>query len=178
MLKPEGNRAAGGIPVDFNRDGKLDLAVASGQYNLWAIIRALTQKTIKMKFSFYLFNQNHRNGYRLDEPDFTREISFRVDLNDARIEGILPSVAGDFNGDGFPDAFYARNKKNISVLIQNPKAQNPLPSNPSGTYKIDLPRLHRIADLDANRKSDVVLYDWRASKNRKFTVLLNTGKLK
>ncbi|HLG19006.1 MAG TPA: VCBS repeat-containing protein [Bdellovibrionota bacterium] len=90
---------------------------------------------------------------------------------------MLPTLDGDFNGDGYADALYARDRRQLSFLLQKPNAGGIFPSSPSGTYDVTVPRLIQIGDLTGDGKSDVVLFDRRASGNQKFTVLLNAGRL-
>ncbi|MCB0308647.1 MAG: VCBS repeat-containing protein [Bdellovibrionales bacterium] len=174
-LQPEGNRAAGAVAIDLNQDGKMELAVASSQFNAWAIARALTQRQVKVMFSFYFY---HERGYQLSRPDFTREILFGFDLSDLDIDGVLPILTGDFNGDGYPDALYARNRKRLTILIQKPKSKDVFPDVPSGEYDVQVLRKIRIGDLNGDGKSDIVMYDRKSRFNKKFTVLLNAGKFK
>ncbi|HLG19501.1 MAG TPA: VCBS repeat-containing protein [Bdellovibrionota bacterium] len=174
VLKPPGNRAAGALSIDINKDNRKDLAVASSQFNAWAIVRALIQHRVNVTFSLYLARPD---GYKLDHPDFEREISFRFNLEDAEIEGLLPTLEGDFNGDGYVDALYARDRRQLSILIQKPNSKDLLPSSPSGTYDIAVPRQFRIGDLNGDGKSDIVLFDRRSSGNQRFTVLVNNGRL-
>ncbi len=176
-LQPEGNRAAGAVNVDLNQDGKVDLAVASSHFSVWAAIKALMQGQVLVQFSFYLYDSGKSQGYELDRPDFVREVDFGFDLTDLQIKGLLPTLEGDFNGDGYPDALYARNRKRLSVLIQKPGKADLFPSVPSGTYDVSVPRKFRVGDVTGDGKSDVVLYGSRSSANRKVTVLLNRGIL-
>lgn len=173
-LKARGNRAAGAVPIDINQDGKQDLGVASSQFNVWAVVRALIKKRVKIWFSFYLY---HPEGYHLKKPDFEREISFRFSLIDLDIEGFFPNLDGDFNGDGYPDALYARDRKQLTVLLQDPKKKERFPAVPSGTYDVSVPRQFRIGDLNGDKRTDVVLYERRSQGNRKVIVLLNSGIL-
>ncbi|MFH1263590.1 MAG: VCBS repeat-containing protein [Pseudomonadota bacterium] len=174
-LAPRGNRAAGALPIDLDRSGKKTLVVASSTFNAWAVVKALIQRTTDVNFAFYSL---HPDGYHLDKPDYEREISFRFDLFDLFIDGMLPTLEGDFNGDGYPDALYARDRKGITVLLQNPKAKEPFPSVPSAVYEVPVSRLWRVGDLDGDGKSDIVLYDRRSAGNRKVTVLMNAGKMR
>lgn len=173
-LTPRGNRAGGALPVDLNLDGKKDLAVASSQFNAWAVVKALVQRQTDVAFAFYYF---HPDGFHLDRPDFEREISFKFDLTDLVIDGMLPTLDGDFNGDGYPDALYARDRRALTVLVQKAGTAEPFASVPSGVYEVHVPRLLRIGDLNGDGKSDVVLYDRRSEGNRRVTVLLNTRRL-
>lgn len=173
-LKPQGNRAAGAIAVDFNKDGKKDLAVASSQFNAWAIVRALLQKQVSVSFAFYLY---HSDGYHLDQPDFDRDISFGFDLSNAEISGLLPTLDGDFNGDGFPDALYARDRKELTILLQKSNEKNRFSPVPSAILEITVPRSLRVGDLNGDKRSDIVLFDTRSAGNTKVTVLANRGTL-
>lgn len=174
FVPPRGNRAAGVLPIDLNRNGKKDLVVASSQFNTWSIIKAVVQREIDVNFSFYYL---HPDGYRLVKPDFEREISFTFNLSDLFIDGMLPTLDGDFNGDGFVDALYARDRKQVTVLLQQPKSKALFAPVPSGTYDVPVLRLWRVGDLNGDKKSDVVLYDRRSKKNRRVTVLTNRGNL-
>lgn len=174
-IEPEGNRAAGAIPVDLNLDGKMELAVASSQFDAWAIAKALLQRQVKVTFGFYYF---HDEGYRLKQPDFTRDISFGFDLSDLDIEGILPTLEGDFNGDRYPDVLYAKNRRALTVLIQKPKQKEIFAAAPSGEYEVSVKRKFRLGDLNGDGKSDVVMYDRKSKSNQKITILINSGVLK
>jgi hypothetical protein len=174
-LAPRGNRTAGALAIDLNRDGKKDLVAASSQFNAWAVVKALVQHQADVSFSFYYF---HGDGYHLDRPDFEREISFRFNLADLAIEGMLPTLEGDFNGDGYPDALYARDRKTLTILIQKPGEKDPFAPVPSGTYDVPVARLWRVADVNGDGKSDVVFYDRRSAGNRRVTLLVNAGRLR
>ena len=174
-IEPEGNRAAGAIPIDLNLDGKMELAVASSQFDAWAIAKALLQRQVKVTFGFYFF---HGDGYRFKQPDFTRDISFGFDLSDLDIEGILPTLEGDFNGDRYPDVLYAKNRRALTVLIQKPNQKDLFAAAPSGEYAVAVKRKFRLGDLNGDGKSDVVMYDRKSQSNQKITVLINSGALK
>jgi hypothetical protein len=174
-IEPTANRTGGALVSDFNKDGWKDLVVASTQYNAWAIIRALLRKQVNVNFSFYMGSSA---GFRLNAPDFTKEVSFQFDLNDGQIDGLLPSLDGDFNGDGYADVFFARNPRAVTLLIQQPKEKEFYSVSLGRNYEVDVLRKYRIGDLNGDGKSDVVMYDSRSAKNRQFTVLLNSGALR
>ncbi len=173
-LKPEGNRAGGAIVSDFNRDGFTDLVVASSHFNAWAIVRALLRKTAEIQFSFYLGNEK---GMNLDEPVLRREISYRFNLSDAELDGILPTLDGDFNGDGLPDVAYSSDRRGVSILLQKKGNHDFFGEYPTTTIPLTVPRSMAVGDLNGDKRSDIVLYDSRSSGNRTILFLINQGNL-
>ncbi len=170
LLKPEGNRAAGAFPIDFDIDGRVDLAVASAQYNVWAVIKALLQKSVTVHFSLYRYSER---GYG-EKADWTRDISFRFNLQEGEIDGLFPTLEGDFNADGFPDALYARNRHELTVLLQK---DGSFPGVPNGTYDVSVPQYIKVGNLNEDDQSDVILFDTKTKKNQTLTVLLATPHL-
>lgn len=172
-LVPKRGGAAFAVPADLNGDGKAELAVVSGKFTMRALLRALIMKQVRMTFSLYLPDEG---GYRLDSPHFSRDIVFRLRTPDLRIEGFFPKLDGDFNGDGYLDALYARDRKELSILIQEPRGRTLFPRAPSGVYAVPVLRESRIGDLNGDGRSDIVLYDPRSGGNRRVIVLLNAGR--
>ncbi|MFH1016740.1 MAG: VCBS repeat-containing protein [Pseudomonadota bacterium] len=175
QLKAKGNRASGALPVDLNKDGLADLVVASTQYNAWAVVRALIRRLAVVDFSFYI---QHPDGFHLAEPDLSHEISFQFDLDEGEVSGLLPTLDGDFNGDGYPDAVFAKNRSAVTVLLQKPGQRDFFPLSGVRSFEVPVPRLMHVGDVDGDGLSDVVLFDTRAAGNRKVTVLMNNGILK
>ncbi len=174
-LRPQGNRAAGVLAVDLDRDGKKELVAVSSQFNAWAVVRALLTRKITVTFTFY----SPRGGtYRADAPDYSIDLSFGFDLGDADIAGILPSLEGDFNGDGYPDAVFATDRETLKVIVQRPRLVEPFASSATAQISVPVGRTLRVGDLDGDGRSDVVLYDSRAEGNRTVRFLINCGTLK
>ena len=96
------------------------------------MVRALMQRQVLMEFDVYKF-KNGSNPYDFDHADFHQEVLFDFHLGDLFIDGVLPTLDGDFNGDGFPDVFYARNREGLSFMVQNPKSDQFFPVQPKLT---------------------------------------------
>lgn len=177
QIKVDPKKASGALVVDLDHDGKQDFIVVSAMFNVWAMVRALMKRQVVMEFDFYKF-KNDQTPYDFGHPDLHQEVLFDFHLGDLFIDGILPTLDGDFNGDGYPDVFYARNRETLSFLIQDPKSSSIFPAQPSGVFQFKVPRKYRVGDLDGDGKDDLIFFNTRENKNKSFTVLTNQGLLK
>ena len=173
----DSKKASGALVVDLDHNNKQDFIVVSTMFDVWAMVRALMKRQVLMEFDFYKYKTDEK-PYDFGKADLHQEVLFDFHLGDLFIDGILPTLDGDFNGDGFPDVFYARNRESLSFLIQNPKSNSFFPSQPSAVFPFKVPKKYRIGDLNGDAKDDLVFFNTRDNKNKSFSVLMNQGKIK
>lgn len=168
-------KISGAMVRDLTNNGKQDFVVVSSVLSAWSMVRAITKRQLEVSFAVHLLKDGQAD-YNFVKADVNRSILFDFSLRDFFIDGILPTLEGDFNGDGYPDVMYASNPKALSFLIQKPKAADLFGSRPA-EYKMKLPKKHRIGDITGDGKSDLVFFSTRAGKNQTFKVLVNTGQM-
>ncbi|MCB0326780.1 MAG: VCBS repeat-containing protein [Bdellovibrionales bacterium] len=168
---------SGAVVHDVEGDGDQDLIFASSQFSFAAIVRAITKKQIQIEFDFFRFDQK-KGKYSFSSTDLSKKIDFSFSLKKFFVDGILPTLDGDFNGDGYMDVMYARTDKELSFLIQQPDQSEFFRSQPTEVYQVSLPGSYLLGDLNGDQKDEVILYGTSSKNNQEFSVLENKGSWK
>jgi hypothetical protein len=153
--------------VDFNNDGRLDIAVETTELFLGGVketvARVMSALKIKGEIDIYLQNED---GSGSKQPSirfpFTRELDEPIGLS-----GYMPrlgifSLEGDFNGDDAKDLaiFSAPNKLDIHLFNGST-----FDKTPACAALVDLDILH-VDDMDGDGKSDVFFCSYNGGNQR------------
>ena len=170
VLRGGEEKSSGALLIDINNDGYDDLVQATAPSGLVAAVKVLLRKTIKVRFLFFLADSK---GKISDKPDFTRDISFKVNTKTFRPHGFLPTLSGDFDGDGLPDALYGKSDNKLHLILQDRGTLFPNRITYKGEFKVSSQFL--MDDLNGDQKSDLVFWyrEWFEQSN--FLVLVNRG---
>jgi hypothetical protein len=172
VLRHEG---ASGVEVqlaDVTADGRPDLVVPSVNIGVFAIIRIITSKTLKMNFQVFAFDPKAR---RFDgRPSAERELRFKIST-DGQADSQAVDLFGDYDGDGRPDLVYGTDDEELSIFRGQPGGalfeEDPV-------EKIDVRAFGDVlpVDLTGAGRDDLVLH-YPATKGRRgeVVVLLNQG---
>ena len=178
VLRHEG---ASGVEVelaDLTGDGRPDLIVPSVNIGLFAIIRILTSKTLKMNFQVFPFEKEQRRF--AEKASAERELRFKIST-DGQADSQAASLFGDYDGDGRPDLVYGTDDEELSIFRGQPGGAlfeedasekievrahgDVLPVDLAGTGRADL--LLRFPNTKGHRGEIVVLHNqggWPARK--------------
>jgi VCBS repeat protein len=158
--------------ADLDGDGRVDMVSPHADVGLGAMARVLLQKRMSVGF------EARRNLGRSfsTAPEAVREVDFAVDYSVvADLEGAYPSVSGDFNGDGKADFFAQYGKDSVGVWLGGGKSL--VADEPRAVVRVPPSRYYLVADLDGDRRADVVMfYRWREGLAGTILVLRNTGQ--
>jgi hypothetical protein len=104
QIKTDGKKASGALVMDLDKDGKQDFVVVSTSFTPWSMVRALMKRQVLMEFDF-TNTRSTKNPYDFNKADLHQEVLFDFNLGDLFVDGVLPTLDGDFNGDGYPTFF-------------------------------------------------------------------------
>lgn len=113
------------------------------------------------------------NGGFEAEPAFRRNLSIGVSFETMRPNGFLPTIAGDWNGDGHRDLLVSGDGEALEVWLGGPRWRF---GSRQARQRLDTGGRARLGDLDGDGLEDLVLYDPRRPE-APVRVLRNRGLL-
>lgn len=172
VLRHEG---ASGVEVqlaDVTADGRPDLVVPSVNIGVFAIIRIITSKTLKMNFQVFAFDPKTR---KFDsKPSAERELRFKIST-DGQADSQAVDLFGDYDGDGRPDLVYGTEDDELSIFRGQPGGAL---FEEDAAEKIEVRAFGEVlpVDLTGAGRDDLVLH-YPSTKGRRgeVVVLLNQG---
>lgn len=157
--------------LDVNGDGRPDLVVPYTSFGVFALIRMLTAKTVKVTFQIFPFEPRERR-FAVD-PASERALVFRVPLaGDSDLQAV--SLAADVTGDGKPDLIFAPSEDELDVYPALGNGE--FASSPAEVVEVRAAGVLEAVDLDGKGRSDLILHYPQTRGHRgEIVVLTNLG---
>lgn len=165
---PEDGLWQGALAKDINGDGKADLLVSSASFGVFSILKAVLKKRIDIKFSFHTYRSPQ--GY-LEKPDYSRTVSIGFDLKNTEMMGVIPTLDGDFNGDGLVDVFYAKENDEARVVLNEKDGK--FSTRDAIKQEVGISKNYFFADVNGDSKSDLAFYFKRGKLRNSVRILLS-----
>ncbi len=139
---------------DVDGDGKKDLLLSSIRLGFWKIVQNLLSKRVNVETSIYLLGSDDRYA---TSPDYNKDSSYQLNITQGiALRGTMPTLAGDFNGDGHKDLLIARDNK-IEINPGNPKGNFFL--KPVVQSDIFTSPFMHVVDLNGDGRDDLIFYE-------------------
>ncbi len=157
--------------VDVNGDGRPDLVVPYTSFGVFALIRMLTAKTVKVTFQIFPFEPRARR-FAL-EPASERGLVFRIPLaGDSDLQAV--SLAADVTGDGRPDLVFAPSEDELDIFPALGNGE--FAASPAEVVEVRAAGALDAVDLDGKGRSDLILHYPQTRGHRgEIVVLTNSG---
>lgn len=152
IIKSDGVGFAEADLVDLTGDGRPDLLVPSVTMGVWAIIRVLTTKTLKVNLRLFPFGKDRRFA---ETPIDVRELKLKVPLSgNADLQAV--EVGGDYNGDRRADLAFGLSDQQLAIFTG--VGGGVMTKEPVETVAANGCGQTEPVDLDAQGKSDLVIH--------------------
>jgi hypothetical protein len=173
VLATDGASLTGVQLEDLTGDGRPDLIVPSVKIGLFAIVRMLTSKKLKVNFQLHPWGSVEKK-FAL-KPTAERALTFDLDLSGKSSDPQVIDLHGDYDGDGRADLAFGTDEEELSLYAGGRPgalfADDPLVQIPVRAYGSALP-----VDLDGKRRSDLVLwYPGTPGHKHELAVVHNRG---
>lgn len=156
---------------DLDGSGQVDMVVSSVEIGIGKIIAALITGAIKIDLDFYKMT----DGIYPDSPNATRTITSTFNLSSGDV--FFPFVLiADVNGDPYADLLVQDGTD--TIRIYEGEAGAGLFSRRATDFKVRLPNdadLVALADLNADKRQDVILRLEKKNEQNSVTVLMSTS---
>ncbi|MDH3684645.1 MAG: VCBS repeat-containing protein [Myxococcales bacterium] len=158
---------------DVDGDGRSELLQTLVPFGVIQLMRVLVTERVQAKFRLLRFPGA---GVAETETSWEEDLALPLDFSNGRISGVVPTLAGDLNGDGHRDLVWGESLDELSIRLGEPGAKGPRFGPRVARQKIPAGERALVADLDSDGLDDLVLYDTMDASGQ-LHVLRNRGKL-
>jgi len=168
----EGSGGFGSIFLeDLDGDGRLEavqLLVPSGAMQL---VRAVLTDTVQARLRAFQFSGT---GFAA-EPGFADDLTLPIETREGRVAGILPTVTGDFDGDGLRDLAFGESLVSLAFRLGVRGARGPGFGPVVARQPLAPSDRAVVGDFDGDGLDDVAAWDTRQGAG--LALLRNRGRL-
>lgn len=144
--------------VDLDGDGRLELVQARIGFGVVQLLRILTTRRAQVELRV---DRIEGPGIRGISRAWSDTVSVGLDFEQGRQEGLLPTVDGDWNGDGRRDLLLGTSAREIAILLGAAGEAGPGFSGSEVRQAVPAKGRALVADLDGDGLDDLVTYDPR-----------------
>jgi hypothetical protein len=141
--------------VDVDGDGRPELMRAFAAFGVLDLVKLFLQRSIDFDGALYRADAAGRFDTK---PWVHRHLSLPLSFETMRPRGFVPTLSGDWNGDGSRDLFDSAGGEGVEVWLGGPEYRF---ETRQARQRLDSGGRLRIGDLDGNGLPDWVLYDPR-----------------
>jgi len=140
---------------DFDGDGRFEVLQTHIAFGVLQLVRALVTEAMNVNFTVSRFAEP---GIGAAVPSWQSRLSLKLDFDEGRIVGVLPTLQGDWNADGRRDLLYGDGASSIAIRLGETDGG---PGFDGPMARQDVPGAERgyVADLDGDGLDDLALYD-------------------
>lgn len=156
---------------DLDGDGRQELVQTLVPFGVLQLVRVLVRRRVEATLRVYAVD-----GPGIDDlrETWSAEVGYGLDFDAARVQGLLPTVDGDWNGDGLSDLLRGDDAQTLEIRLGRRGDDGPGFGDDRARQELPL-AVERavVTDLDGDGLDDLILYD---PLDREGRVLLATNR--
>jgi len=166
---------AGTFPLlrDLDGDGSLDLIIPYVPIDIFSIAKMIITTSLDVRFKMYVLGKKDRYPAL---PTAEASSAIKINFRELTVEGGVPNVDGDFDGDGINDVVVGKNVKELQ--IKRGLGGGAFAEQPLAVIPIAAPLFPVVADLNHDGLADLAIsYIPFTDHDHQIYVFLNNGQL-
>lgn len=141
---------------DLDADGRSEALQLLVPFSVVQLVRTLLTGTVQAELRVYRLEPP---GIARAETTFETTLSVALDAEQSRVSGILPTVRGDWNGDGLRDLLHGESLERIAIRLGERGERGPRFGGATVRQQVAPADRAAIADFDGDGLEDLALFD-------------------
>ena len=141
---------------DLDGDGRREILQTRLAFGIVQLIRVLVTREVEIELRCFA---TRGSGLAELVETWRGELRLPLDFDAGRVAGLVPTVEGDWNGDGRRDLLHGSGDRHLAIRLGEAGELGPRFGERAARQAIPAGDLARVADLDGDRLDDLVIFD-------------------